>query len=336
MKLYFNQLEGRLKKTLDPVYLISGVEPLQRTEAADMIREAARERGFTSRELFFADPGFEWGRIRTAADNLSLFSDKKLLEIVMSGDRLKAEGAEFLQIFAEAPPPDTTMIIRADKVDARTAWVKKVTANGAFIQVYDKNAKELQAWARERMLKSDLKMEEGVVELMVERVEGNMLAAAQEIEKLMLSCRDETVSRRQVEKFVGVSSRFSVYDLANAACAGDLRRAVQVMRMLKIEGTAMTLVLWALAAQIRKIAALEKRRIAGERPDTLLKGEWRERKEVLRRALGRKLGARWNNMLYRCGMVDKAAKGAGGDDQWDELLKLILMLCALPTLRAGA
>ncbi len=332
MKVYFSQLQSKLDKELAPVYLIAGNEPLQRMEASDMVRTAARTRGFTERSLFFGDQISDWVKFKAEVSNVSIFADKRLFEVILGENKPKTVASEFFKTYVEDLPSHTILLIRADKVDRRLTWVKQIEKLGVTVQVYPKTLNEMRAWLRERMLRANLKMEEHVVELISERTEGNMLAAAQEVTKLELLCEGGIVRRQDVEKFVGISSKFTVYELADAACAGDVERSLQIMYSLQIDNSPLPLVLWAIVAEIRKMITLEQRLENGEKMELVLRGEWLNRRAQVRNVLNRKLGKKWQNTLYWCAEMDKAIKGLGDDDAWNELLQLILKICGVRSL----
>ena len=322
MKAYFNQLPVALKKGLAPAYLVVGDEPLQRMEAADLIRAAAREHGFADRRPFAVDDGFDWDQLRLASNNQALFSERQLLDVHLLSS--KSDGGGFFREFAAAPPDGVMLLVRATKVDGRAAWVKKIADTGVVVQVYPKKPAEMKSWLKERMFKAGLRVEDQVVDVIIEHTEGNMLAAAQELTKLSLLYPDQVIRQEDALASVGDGARFSPYDLADAAVAGDVERAVAVLHGLRGENQPVALVLWGLAAQIRKIATLEKRVAAGDSAAALLRKEWRSRRDVLKRALDRRGGARWQRLLFWCSEVDKAAKGVGEDTEWNELLELTL------------
>ncbi len=330
MKVYFNQLPAALEKGLAPIYLIVGDEPLQRMEAADLICAAARKQGIEERRLFAADDGFDWNGLRLASNNLALFSGRQLFDVCLMSN--KAGGGDFFKEFVAAPPADVLLMVRAPKIDGRAAWVKKAAETGVVVQVYAKKPGEMKPWLRERMLKAGLKMEDRVIDIIIEHTEGNMLAAAQEVTKLSLLYPRQVISQEAALASVGDSARFSPYDLADAAIAGDVGRATAVLRGLKAENRPVALVLWGLAAQIRKLAALERRIAAGESADALLRGEWRSKRGVLKKALDRRQGARWERLLFWCSEADKAAKGVGEDTEWNELLELTLRIAGVRAL----
>ena len=324
MKTYFNRLPAALEKPLAPIYLIVGDEPLQRMEAADLIRAAARKQGIEEHRLFAVDDGFDWSRMTLASNNLGLFSTRQLFDVCFMS--AKSGGGDFFREFVASPPEGVLLMVRAPKLDGRLAWVKKATEIGVLVQVYRKTPTEMKPWLRERTLKAGLRTESQVIDIIIEHTEGNMLAAAQEVTKLSLLYPDEVVREEDVLASVGDNARFSPYDLADAAVVGDGKRAVTVLRGLRSENQPIVLVLWGLVAQVRKLATLERRVAAGESVDALLRSEWRTKRGILKKALGRKLGARWQRLLFWCAEADKAAKGVGDDAEWNELLELTLRI----------
>lgn len=304
------------------MYLIVGDEPLQRMEAADLICEAARKQGIEDRRLFAVDDGFDWSQLHLASNNLALFSRRQLFDVCLISSKVGC--GDFFKEFVAAPPDDVLLVVRAAKVDGRAAWVKEAAKVGVVVQVYAKTPAEMKPWLRERMLGAGLKMEDKVVDIIVERTEGNMLAADQTVTKLSLLYPDQVIRQEDVIASVGDNSRFSPYDLADAAIVGDGRRAVAILNGLRAENQPGTLVLWGLAAQIRKLTALEQRIASGESADALLRSEWRSKRGVLKKALDRRLGVRWQRLLFWCSEADKAIKGVGDDGEWNELLELTL------------
>ena len=331
MKVYFNQLSVSLEKGLAPVYLIVGDEPLQRMEAADMVCAAARKHGFEERRLFAVDDSFDWEQLRLASNNFSLFSGQQLFDVCFMSN--KSSGNDFLKDLLLSPPEDVLIVVRSPKVDGRAAWAKRAAEIGVVVQVYSKNPTEMRSWLRERMLKAGLKMENQVVDIIINHTEGNMLAAAQEVTKLALLYPDAVIRQEDVIASVGDSARFSPYDLADAAVAGDARRAVAVLQGLKAENQPGPLILWNFAMQIRKLVALEQGVAAGKSADVLLSREWRSRRGVLKKALDRRLGARWQRMLFWCAEADKAMKGVGEENEWSELLELTLRISGTRSLQ---
>lgn len=334
MKVYFNQLPASLEQKFGSFYLISGEEPLQLMEAGDLIRSKAKAHGFEQRELFFVDSGFDWSTLESSARSLSLFSERRILDIRLLGGKLTKRGTTFFKAMLADPPPDLLIIVQAIKVDARTAWVKSVSEQGVWVQVYQKNYSEIKNWVTERLLRSRLNAAEGVVEIIAERSEGNMLAAAQEIEKLTLISEDQHISLEQAEHAIGDSAHYSVYELADATVSGETKRAVRIFNSLRSEATAEQLVLWALTASIRQLIKMEYRLASGESEATVMKMVWKSKQAVFRKALARGLRGRWWALLYICQDVDKAIKGQGLEDCWNSLQSLVLKISGVKPLMA--
>ena len=332
MKLYFNQLTSALNDSLAPIYLIAGDEPLQRMEAADLVRKKAQAMGYADRRLFFVEQNFDWSAIGAVTNNLSLFAEKQLIEVIIFTEKLKKDGKDFLQAYLKEPAEDTVLVLRANKVDAREVWVKKISEMGVLVQVYAKDSQSLLAWLRERMLRLGMKMENQVVELIADRTEGNMLAAAQEVEKLKLLYTNQVIRLEDAEQAISDNSKYNVYDLATAAGMGDADKALRMLRGLKEEGCAPNLVLWSLTNQVRKLAIMETSLSQGESLDAVLRKEWRNRQAALRKALLRKPKTGWQRLLYWCGEVDKAVKGLSGDDVWHQLLGLTMRISGVRVL----
>ena len=330
MKVYFNQLSAVLDKNLAPIYLIVGDEPLQRMEAADLICATARKQGVEGRRLFVVTDGFDWRKLSLATHNRSLFVKRELFDVHLMSHKVGA--SDFFKEFVASPPDNVLLVVRATKLDGRMAWVKKATDIGVLVQVYRKKPTDMKPWLRERMLKAKLKAEDGVIDIIIEHTEDNMLAAAQEVTKLSLLYPNEVIRQEDAYASVGDSSRFSPYDLADSAVAGNSRRAVSILYGLKSDNQPVMLILWSLATQVRKLVELEERVATGENVDTLLRNEWRSKRDVLKKALSRRLGMRWQNFLFWCLEADKAAKGLGDDQEWNELLELTLRISGVRVL----
>lgn len=336
VKAYCNQLPRLLDRGLAPFYLVSGEEPLQQMEAADLIRARARAAGYGQREFFFVAPDFDWDALDLAADNLSLFCERRFIEVRVVADKPPARAAAFFNGVLEAPPQGVLFLVQARKVDGRAAWVRRVVEHGVWIQVYEKSLTELRSWLGERMLRRGLVAGGGVVEFLAARVEGNLLAAAQEVEKLRLVCGEGRVAIEDVERVIADSAHYNVYDLADAAAAGERLRAVRVLQGLRAEAAPEPLVLWALADQLRRLIALERRVAEGAGVESLLRTVWKKKQPVYRKALARGLGRRWWVLLHACHEADKAIKGRAADDAWHELLRLVLRMAGAGALRRAA
>lgn len=338
MKLSLQQLEPRLRRELLPVWVLTGDEPLQMEEGADAIRAAARQAGYTEREVHHVERGFDWNGLSASAGSLSLFGDRKLVEIRLRSGTPGDAGSRALRAWAENPPADTLLLLILPKVDKRTlstAWMKALDRVGAVVQVWPVEGKALLAWIRTRMLAADLQPAPEAVRLLAERVEGNLLAAAQEIEKLRLLTGGGRVEAETVARAVADSARFDIFGLVDTALAGEAGRCVRILDGLRAEGVAPPLVLWAFVREIRSLAGISSRIAAGERLDPVLRAArvWDKRRPAVLHALHTHRGPRaWQRLLRLAARAERVIKGAEPGNPWDELVQLGLSLAGRPPL----
>jgi DNA polymerase-3 subunit delta len=331
MKLQSNQLPAHLKNNLASCYLVTGDEPLLVDEALDRIRAAARERGFGARELHVAAAGFEWEQLAAAGSNLSLFAEKRIVELRLPTGRPGRAGGQAIEDFVGRLGAELMLIVVAPKLERQAAsarWVKVLEAAGASLQVRPVDRRELPAWISERMRRSGLEPEREAVELIAERVEGNLLAAAQEIEKLRLLLGPGRVTADDVGVAVADSSRYDVFKLADAALGGEPRRALKILSGLRAEGIEPVLVTWSLTRELRQLAGLADRvanRVELGRAMRELH-VWQSRETLMRSALGRHTRGAFFDLLRAAGIADAVAKGQRAGDPWQLLTGIVLEL----------
>ncbi|MEE8380042.1 MAG: DNA polymerase III subunit delta, partial [Gammaproteobacteria bacterium] len=208
MKLYPEKLNAHLKGDLLPIYFFSGDEPLQLGEAADAVRRAAREQGYTEREVMHAERGFDWNELLAASNAMSLFAEKRVIDLRLPTGKPGKDGGAALVEYAERPPEDTVLLVSSGKVDKRSQsakWYKALDKVGATLQVWPVDAKEMPNWLDQRLRSRGLQPERDAARLIAERVEGNLLAAAQEVDKLLLLNGEGPLSTEQVEAAVADS-----------------------------------------------------------------------------------------------------------------------------------
>ncbi|MEN8178260.1 MAG: DNA polymerase III subunit delta [Pseudomonadota bacterium] len=320
MRLRNDQLPAHLKKSLAPVYFLTGDEPLQMGEAADLIRARAKQQGHTEREVLEHGAGFDWGALSSAADNMSLFGEQRILDLRLSSPKIGAEGSKALAAFAGNPPPDTLLLITAPKLERsqlNTKWVKLLDQAGVMVQIWPVEGNRLPPWIEQRLRKAGLIPEAGVVEMLVERVEGNLLAATQEIEKLLLLYGPGVVSVERLAESVADSARFDVFGLVDALLLGDAPRGLRMLQGLKSEGIATPVVLWALSREIRALAEMAFEIEQGGSAERVMGAYrvWEKRKPLVRRGL-KQPAAHWRSLLAECARTDRLIKGLGRDDPW--------------------
>lgn len=340
MRLRPEQLAGHLDKTLAPVYLISGDEPLRLQEAADGVRARARAQGYVEREVLHAERAFDWSTLAQTADSMSLFAERRIIDLRMSGKPGEA-GARALTAYCGRPPEDTVLLATAGKLDkaaVRAKWIQAMERIGVIVQVWPLEARALPEWIQRRMRSRGLQPTREAVALLADRVEGNLLAAAQEIEKLVLLHGPGRVDADKVAAAVADSARFDVFGLVDSALAGQSARTARMLGGLRSEGVAPPLVCWALGREIRALAAMAWEVAAGTSAEAVFARHrvWERRKPLLRGALRRIPLAGWHALVRACDRAERVAKGAEGGNPWDELLQLGLSLSGAELFRPEA
>ncbi len=326
MKLAPSQLRAHLDKGLAPIYLVSGDEPLQRLEAVDQIRHAARASGYTEREVLEVGKGFEWQTLIDAAASLSLFAERRLIELRMS-PKPGREGGQALAAYAADPPADILLLISCDKIDAngqKSKWFKALLGAGVVIQTWPVERAELPDWIARRMRSRGMQPTAEAVALLADRVEGNLLAASQEVEKLLLLHGPGRIDVDAVAAAVADSARFNVFTLVDNALSGHVARTVRMIDGLRGEGVSPVVVAWALGREIRAMTRMAQLLTDGQPLESILARHrvWERRKPLLRMALKRTPLNRWYALLRLAGCAEKASKGAMAGNPWDELVQL--------------
>lgn len=330
------QLGAALKKQLLPLYVVTGDEALLVQEACDQIRKAARSQGFSERERFDADNNFDWGLLHNAAASLSLFADKKIIELHIGNGKPGAEGGKALQDYASRPADDNLLLVVLPKLDRnsqKAKWFGALENAGAVIQVWPVTGAQLPQWLAGRMAQAGLTAEPGAVDLLATRVEGNLLAAAQEIEKLKLLAPDGRVDAQLLANTVANSARYDVFGLVDKALLADAEGAVRNLHGLKGEGTEPLAVLWALAREIRTLLQVSQA-LQSSNFDWAAKqaGVWDARKSLVQNALKRLRAPELEALLRKANGIDRAVKGMRDAEPWDELLDLVLSLAGVRSL----
>ncbi len=339
-KLNVNALPKTLEsKPLAPLYFLSGDEPLQLQEAADQIRVKARETGFEERVVFHVESGFDWSALTAEQNALSLFSSKKLVELRLPNGKPGKEGAKVLSAWAESPPSDQLLLVIAGKLEGstlRTKWFQTIEKHGVTVQIWPIEANRFPAWVQQRMKQAGLQATLEAAEMLAARTEGNLLATAQEIEKLkLLSDPGEKIDGETVTQLVGDSARFNVFQLANAMLVGNAARAVRMIREFREEGVAVQVVLWAVLRDLRELAAMgvaqQQTRAAPEpifavhKPiESVSPALWKRRRPNFVAALQRIKPQQWTQLLNLAGEIDCSGKGIRHDDPWDSLERLVI------------
>jgi DNA polymerase-3 subunit delta len=324
LKLNADTLAFHLEQQLLPAYLISGDEPLLIGEAADAIRAKARAAGFTEREPHFIERAGDWADVRACAHNMSLFAERRIVEIRLHSGKPGVAGGAALTALLESKDPDRLLIVftpRLDRDAQGAAWVKALEAHGAWVQVWPVDASRFVGWLRTRSAKLKLSVPDEALEILAERTEGNLLAANQELEKLRLMVSGEKVTTDEVLASVADSARFDVFKLGDAALSGDTSYTLRMLFGLRSEGVEPTLALWSLSKAARDVWN------AWASPGDSKARSWGRPSPSLDKAVRRASQLRFARLTARAVRADRMIKGRLGGDAWDELALLAAELC---------
>jgi DNA polymerase-3 subunit delta len=337
MKLGLDNLAAHLKQALQrgalaPAYLVSGDEDLLVGEACDAIRAAARQAGYADREVHFPERNADWADVVAGAGSMSLFGDRRIIELRFSGKAGK-EGGAALQSLLTSGGDDVLLLIitpRLDFTTQNTAWVKAVEAKGVWLPIWEIAARQLEGWLSQRLRAAGLEPTPEALTLLAARVEGNLLAAQQEIEKLKLLVPTGRLDTEAVLGAVTSSARYDVFALGEAVVIGDAPRALRVLAGLRGEGTEPTLVLWALIRELRNLWSVRRGDDPARRPGPRLTPGQLAALERARPRVGRLPFARLSSRALR---ADRMIKGRLAGDPWDELTLLCAEFCGLRPVR---
>jgi DNA polymerase III subunit delta len=338
MRIDSERLSGHLanisEANLAPVYLVYGDEPLLVDECCSAIRRRAQELGFSERSVHTVESGFDWNDLYASTQAMSLFAERRVLELRLPGGKPGDTGAKLLAQLAQAPAPDTLLLVIAGKLDKagrESAWARALDEAGVSVAVWPLEAARLPAWITARLSARKLQAEPGVVELLAYHLEGNLLAAAQEVDKLALLAQDGRVRLTDVEESLSDNARFNVYGLVDACLQGQAAAAARMLASLRAEGVEPILVLWALGRELRAMAQISSQLAEGRAEAGVFQANrvWSNRKSLVTQALRRLRPAHWLALLVRAARIDRVLKGRAEGDVWQELEALALAVCGI-------
>jgi len=330
MKLTYPQLTQHLTRNLAPIYLVSGDELLLIQEAVDALRAAASKAGFSERVSTTAESQGDWTKLLyTDTHSISLFASKKLVELNLTHIKLNNTHGKIFEEYACNPLDNTLLIIITNKLDTKTektAWYKAIEKNGIVMPIWPVPAEQLPQWIMQRAKKINLQLTLQAAERLATLVEGNLLAAAQEIEKLSLLYPDKTLDHHAIENAVMDNARFDIFNLVDSALLGDSPRCLRILHNLAEEGIEPTLILWALTRELRILADTQKQLQQGITLTTLLSKAriWEKRQAGFKAFLQRhKQRDCWKLLAYAA-KIDRVIKGIEMGNVWDELEAFVL------------
>src|SRR3954471_337477 len=330
-------LDGQLAKGVAPLYVITSDEHLLALEAADRIRRAARANGYSERDVLTVERSFKWGELLAANQALSLFGDKKLIELRIPTGKPGKDGGAALQAYAKDLSPDNLTLITLPKLDwqtAKAAWVASLQQAAVYIEIPTIERAQLPGWIGTRLAAQGQSADRQGLDFIADRVEGNLLAAHQEIQKLGLLHEPGKLSFEQIHDAVLNVARYDVFKLSEAMLGGDCTRLVRMLEGLKGEGEALPLVLWAVAEEIRTLLKLKSGMAQGRPLGALLKEYriWGPRERMMEPALRRIALPTLEAALQQAAQVDKMIKGLRAKqfagDAWDAMLQLALRVAS--------
>ncbi|SIS45359.1 DNA polymerase III subunit delta [Neptunomonas antarctica] len=331
MKLTPEQLTGHLQQPHAPVYLVSGDEPLLSAECCDQLRSAFRQKGFSEREVLHVEGQFKWEYLLECANALSLFAEQKLIEIRLGSHKINKAASDIIQEYIAHAPPENILLIIADKLDAaakKSAWHKSIEQKGVFIEIWPVDINQLAGWIRHRAASKNMQLDDAATQLLCDRVEGNLLAAKQELDKLHLLYPSGVLTAEQIIEAVSDNSRYDVYALMDAIALGQSERCIKILNVLRQEGTEPPIVLWALTREIRTLYAIRQGLDRGLLYETICQKEriWGKRKQTLRRCADRLSINTLEELLNISQQLDKVIKGMGTGSPWLMLSDIAITL----------
>ncbi len=345
MELRLKELTSHLERTLSPIYVVHGDEPLQAQEACDAIRSVARRAGYDEREVLVAEAGFKWDAFVAANANFGLFGTRKLIDLRIPSGKPGVDGARALEACAASVSDDQILLVTLPKVDRATqssAWFSALDRAGVTIAVYPLEREALPAWIAARLARQRQRVALETLASLADRCEGNLIAASQEIEKLGLLLPDGELEGDAVERAVSDVARYDVFQLSEAWLAPDAARALKIINALEAEGEGMPLLLWQLGEDVHALAAVQEALGAGTPVAVALRNArvWGRRQAAMERAARRVRPETLGPLLSALARLDALAKGIGRGNAWDEFRTVAMTLAGnaampLPSTRTG-
>jgi DNA polymerase-3 subunit delta len=327
-QLRSDQLDAHLARGLASLYVVHGDEPLLSMEAADAIRAKARAEGYAEREVHLVERGYDWSRLAQSAAALSLFSSRKLIELRVPSGKPGTDGAEAIAAYCATLQPDIVTVValpRLDRAGQNSAWFGALAGAGVVVNVFPVDRRTLPLWIGARLARQKQRASEDALAFVADCVEGNLLAAHQEIQKLGLLYPPGDLAFEQVRDAVLDVARFEVSQLSEAMLSGDRARLARVLDGLAGEGEAPPRVLWVMSDDVRAVTRVQRGLAEGRSPADLFRESrvWGEARQRLITAAARRMAREaLDAALAHAAAVDRTIKGLAKGDPWDELLQL--------------
>ncbi len=338
MRIKAEQLEGSLQQSLQAIYLIYGDEALLVEEAAEKVRKQVRQAGANDREVWHVEGRFDWSQIKWQEQTLSLFASQRLIEIRLPSGSPGKDGGEALRRFVAEPPADTTLLIISGKIDARSQkakWFSELDKAGVTVPVWPIDIAQLPGWINQRMQQKGLKANTKFAALIAERVEGNLFAAAQEVDKLELLSSDGELTEELILQSVADNARFEAFGLMDTVLMGQSGKIPRIIERLRAEGVDILAVFSAVSWSLRRIVDMAEQVQQGAQLEQVFAAQkppvWDKNKPLMRQALQRHDHQHWRLCLKQMAEIDQAAKGIIKTCPWRLLEKLCLQVAGVKT-----
>ncbi|MAJ81194.1 MAG: DNA polymerase III subunit delta [Porticoccaceae bacterium] len=337
MKNSIAQLRGNLSKNLSPIYIICGDEILLVEEALDLVCKAAKKQGFHERATFEPKLNIDWEQLHLETNTQSLFNEKKILIVRIPDGKPAIFGAEILIEISSKKHPDNLLLIILPKLDKpirSSRWFKTISNNGSVTEISSIQPEEMCKWIKTRLTLEKIHADQIAIQTLADRVEGNLLAAAQEIEKIKLSAPRGPIDETFMMSLVSESARYSTAELTKNIFFGEAKIVHKILKRLREEGTKPLPILGSIIWNLRALLAASERQKNGATAEISLRksGVWEQNIGMMRSALDRISPAKLRMLLYQAGAIDRGEKGLRDAMVWDELMVFALSLAGSSTL----
>lgn len=342
MEISSGQLNAQLRPPNRALYWVSGDDPLLMLEAGDAIRSFLRKQGFEQRDLFHVDKNFDWNNFFQLTSSLSLFAEKRVIELRFASAKPDEEGKKALQHFIDNPSTDIAVMIigpKLDKATTSTKWFANLMANALLVKVWPLKREELPNWLNTRLKAAGISASRDAVAMLADRVEGNLLAAVQDIERIKLAYADNNGTAKRLEAsdivdFVSDNSRLTSFDLIDATLLGETSRAQKILQGLRAEGVHPLPILATFTRELDSLLPMLAQKEQGQTSEVIMRNArvWSNRKTAVKSSLARLSKSEAWQLLHHARLIDGAIKGMNLANPWDELSLLSLRLSgASPT-----
>ena len=342
MEISSGQLNAQLRPPNRALYWVSGDDPLLMLEAGDAIRSFLRKQGFEQRDLFHVDKNFDWNNFFQLTSSLSLFAEKRVIELRFASAKPDEEGKKALQHFIDNPSTDIAVMIigpKLDKATTSTKWFANLMANALLVKVWPLKREELPNWLNTRLKAAGISASRDAVAMLADRIEGNLLAAVQDIERIKLAYADNNGTAKRLEAsdivdFVSDNSRLTSFDLIDATLLGETSRAQKILQGLRAEGVHPLPILATFTRELDSLLPMLAQKEQGQTSEVIMRNArvWSNRKTAVKSSLARLSKSEAWQLLHHARLIDGAIKGINLANPWDELSLLSLRLSgASPT-----